>query len=103
MCGVPDESTWPGVTKLRFYNDMRPDPSKNQKRKLREYLNVETKGKYPPSLIDLIDRMLVLNPDHRIKVEEALKHPFFSESPAPCANKDIPIPAEDCHEFNVRN
>ena len=32
-------------------------------------------------MVDLIDRMLVVNPDHRISAEEALNHPYFSAFP----------------------
>ena len=32
---------------------------------------------YPAEAHDLLDRMLDLNPDSRIKVEDALKHPFL--------------------------
>jgi serine/threonine protein kinase len=31
----------------------------------------------PAQAIDLLDKMLDLNPETRIKVEEALKHPFL--------------------------
>jgi hypothetical protein len=47
--------------------------------------------------------MLVMNPDKRITVKEAINHQFFKESPAPCDKKDIPLPKQDCHDLGVRN
>lgn len=35
--------------------------------------------------IDLIDSMLQLNPANRVKLEDALKHPFFKRSGGPKA------------------
>ena len=32
----------------------------------------------PPEALDLIDRMLDLNPNRRISVDEALQHPFLA-------------------------
>ena len=33
----------------------------------------------PPEAHDLLDKLLDLNPDKRITVDEALKHPFLSQ------------------------
>jgi serine/threonine protein kinase len=38
---------------------------------------VEVFPNYPKEAHDLLDKMLDLNPQSRIKVDEALKHPFL--------------------------
>jgi serine/threonine protein kinase len=35
----------------------------------------------PPDLIDLLGKMLVLNPDKRITAKAAVRHPFFAHVP----------------------
>lgn len=74
----------------------------NHQRKLKDYLNKETEYRYPASLIDLIDQLLILNPSKRMTVKQALNHPFFREAPAACDKRDIPIENNECHEFVVR-
>lgn len=44
-----------------------------------------------PSAIDLLERMLVLDPDHRISVVDALCHPYLSEYSSP---SDEPVSTE---------
>ena len=53
LCGSPIEENWDKLTQLKFWNDLRP--KEIYTRQLKEYLVKETKGKYPNSLIDLID------------------------------------------------
>ena len=52
--------------------------------------------------MNLLSRMLKLNPKERITVEEALNHEFFKENPKMCLNKDIKIIEKESHEFQVR-
>lgn len=66
-------------------------PSRDPILSLTEVIRAEThrKKKYPPSetgnsprnyelFVDLIHRMLTFDPQHRIKPEEALRHPFIT-------------------------
>ena len=52
--------------------------------------------------MNLLSRMLKLNPKERITVEEALNHEFFKENPKMCSNKEIKIIEKESHEFQVR-
>ena len=69
-------------------------------------MKTETENKFPNSLYDLIDQLLVMNPNNRLTIKGALSHAFFSESPdlndPKCDPKNIPQPKSDCHEYIVR-
>jgi serine/threonine protein kinase len=45
-------------------------------------------------LIDLLGKMLTLNPVNRITAAEALEHPFFVTDPLACDPSEIPLPNE---------
>lgn len=71
IVGTPQRHEWPGMVDLAGYKPNMP--------------------KYPPKSlatalprlnelgVDLLTKMLRPNPDHRIKVEDAMKHPYFAD------------------------
>ena len=92
LCGSPSNEQWPGVEQLPFWSMARP--RKAYVRNLR--------GKYarqiPQSGLDLLDRLLALNPAERISAEEALRHPFFAEGTGTPAPAELPaVPVEKFH------
>lgn len=45
-----------------------------------------------PSDLDLLLKMLTLNPAKRITASKALNHVYFSQDPAPCDPGELPVP-----------
>ena len=39
--------------------------------------------------IDLLEKILVLDPNKRISAMEILEHPYFKEEPVMCSNEEI--------------
>jgi len=50
-----------------------------------------------PLALDLLDKMLVLNPDLRITAKEALEHEYFKSEPLPCDPSEMPKIEKECH------
>ena len=46
-----------------------------------------------PDLIQLLERLLALDPNKRCTSTEALKMPYFSNRPYPSRGEDLPLPA----------
>lgn len=76
-CGTPDERNWPGVTKLEGYKQLQG--LMGHKNRLREVF-----GKFDPRALNLLSRMLSLNPADRPTASEALDHDYFWTDPVPC-------------------
>jgi serine/threonine protein kinase len=76
ILGTPNETVWPGVSKLRDYKKTFPNWTPTD-------LNLKLHGINPVGL-DLLQKMLTYDPSARITAKEALSHPYF---------KDVQVPA----------
>ncbi|KAI9138268.1 kinase-like domain-containing protein [Paraphysoderma sedebokerense] len=76
LLGMPTHETWPNWMSLPLAKSINFDI--NTRSSLRsKFSNLTSNG------IDLLSKMLAYDPEQRITAEEALKHPYFTESPLP--------------------
>ncbi|KAG5437265.1 hypothetical protein PCANB_001058 [Pneumocystis canis] len=79
LVGVPTEETWPGFMKL-------PN-SKNihfPKNEISEGSRLRTKFPFLTNAgVDLLTKLLTLDPNKRISAQDALEHRYFTEDPKP--------------------
>jgi p38 MAP kinase len=101
LCGSPDEEL---MRKIEEQNSpaMRMVVERMSKDEKRDGLPCQRKHFasvfahiIPDDAIDLLDKILVLDPDRRISVEEALQHPYMKEYSLPSDE-----PTAD-HPFNI--
>lgn len=78
LCGTISPEVWPDVDKLELYNKM--ELKKDLKRRVKDRLKAYVKD---PFALDLLDRLLTLNPVPRIDADAALNHDFFWTEPDP--------------------
>jgi len=70
ILGTPNEDAWPGVTLLQDWNEDFPVwPSLNVAR----FCNLSETG------VDLVEKLIALDPRRRISCKEALAHPYFAD------------------------
>ncbi|NWQ82972.1 CDK9 kinase, partial [Columbina picui] len=84
LCGSITPAVWPNVDKYELYQKL--DPPKGQKRKVKDRLKAYVKDPYA---LDLIDKLLVLDPAQRINSDDALNHDFFWSDPMPMDLKNM--------------
>ncbi|KAG8068955.1 hypothetical protein GUJ93_ZPchr0005g14663 [Zizania palustris] len=94
MCGTPDELIWPGVTKMPWYNNFKPP------RPLKRHVREQFKH-FDRHALDLLEKMLTLDPSQRISAKDALDAEYFWTDPLPCDPKSLPK-YESSHEFQTK-
>ena len=79
--GTPDvENDWPECESLPTYLPFNPQPPKNLAQVIQERRNAQKEGAeaVDPAAIDLLGKLLALNPARRILPREALSsHAYF--------------------------
>ncbi|KAJ1570098.1 kinase subunit of RNA polymerase II carboxy-terminal domain kinase I [Nowakowskiella sp. JEL0078] len=99
LCGSPnssDNTQWPGVVDLPWWDMIKPEHSHT--RKIRESFK-----DLSPQALDLVDKLLQLDPLKRLSAKEVLEHPYFTfEEPMPCTPSEIPHLEGDWHEFGTK-
>lgn len=78
LCGSIETSVWPDVDKLDLYAKMQL--KQGQKRRVKERMQPYVRDQYA---LDLLDRLLTLDPKNRIDSDESLNHDFFWTEPFP--------------------
>ena len=97
LCGTPNEKNWPHVTELKNYDSLIPKEEKTSK------INKTTFPNYDDVTLDIIKKMLTLNPEERITLDEILKHPFLiNHEPKMCKAEDMPKIEEEMHWYRYR-
>ena len=99
MLGTPTEETWPGVSKLKFFEEFSKE--RRYENRLSSFLLSKVKD-IDDTTIDFISQLLSLDPTKRLSASEALAHPYFSTEPLPCQPQELPRVEGDSHEFEVR-
>ncbi|GAA6014315.1 hypothetical protein JCM8202_005235 [Rhodotorula sphaerocarpa] len=77
LLGRPTDEMWPGFRKLPNAKSFNVDAAPPFSSLSRTFRYLTQAG------LDLIQKLLTYDPEKRITAEEAMRHPYFSESPLP--------------------
>lgn len=79
ILGTPNQRNWPDACKhstFKEYFSNKPIPNTLRLR-FKEFAD------YNPQIVDLLEKLLKLDPRERISAKQALNHPWFTQSPQP--------------------
>lgn len=103
LCGTPTPRNFERFEEINDDGIMQYIKSNFRPYKLYEKLNDKKSNPYAtPLFIDLMEKMLKLDPKKRISAEDAYRHEFFKEDPRPCQQEQLPVSIDDTHEFVVK-
>ncbi|TKR64055.1 hypothetical protein L596_024651 [Steinernema carpocapsae] len=93
VCGTPTPEVWPDVVKLRLWNEFKPKGGYRKRTLKTEFYQM------PTDALDLLDKMLVLDPSKRFKARDALQHKWLINiDPEKIEPPKMPL-QQDCHEM----
>jgi len=85
LLGCPTEKSWPGLRKLPFFDVLESVVEKAYPPQLREHGGLRTVPQRfahaADAVLDLLARLLTLDPSQRISAAQALEHEYFSLAP----------------------
>ena len=76
LCGSIEPNIWPGVNKLPLYTKLKLP--QNERRKVQDRMKPYIQE---PLALDLIDKLLTLDPKQRIDADNAVSSDFFYSEP----------------------
>jgi len=99
LCGTPNQEVWPDVDKLPWWHMFKPQ--KEIKRNISETLSKIASYPIPKEALELVDKMLALDPKKRITASEALDSDYFWTLPEPAKASQLPkYPSS--HEYQAK-
>lgn len=97
VCGTPTEENYPGVEKAPLFGKLLVNKPQHQRRLRQIYAS-----RMSEEALDLLEKLLTLDPRRRIKAQEALRHPFFTAAPAVPSSPPRITSYESIHEYQVK-
>ncbi|ETO30133.1 cell division protein kinase 11B isoform 8 [Reticulomyxa filosa] len=92
LLGTPNDHIWPGFSRLPLVkNSTYKDVQKHKFNEIENIFNA-----YKPSCLDLMKRFLAYDPAKRISAGDAIKHPYFKETPLAVARELMPTFPPKC-------
>lgn len=83
--GTPNESNWPGVTKLKdWFEPKTQQPLRDKSHFMKMLPSAGTTG------VEFIMALLTLNPQKRASAKQILQHTYFSSEPRPTETHKLP-------------
>ncbi|CAD8099994.1 unnamed protein product [Paramecium primaurelia] len=104
LCGSASELNWPNCVKLRQWEEFKP--RRNYERLLIKHIKdvCQVQNKQIDQVtLDLIDHLLILDPEKRLNAVQALNHDFFKQEPKPCQLSEMPQFEKEFHETLLKN
>lgn len=98
LCGTPNEQNWPDVDKQPWWHIFKPQ--KQIHRCLAETLR-SMNPTIPKEALDLVDRLLTLDPKRRATATEALDNEYFWTPPEPAKASQMPV-YPSSHEYEAK-
>ena len=80
LLGIPNDNNWPDAIQLPSFRVAKGTPITSIQKKF---------ANFSDECRDLLEKMIVLNPNNRITAEEALNHPYFKMEPLPSKKERI--------------